>query len=266
MIEHFALELCEMWQQLTLNINWMHGGDETAQLPAGTKKTVAKTGLQRVIEQSEKLNFGTGVNLRARQLYERLMEHDERFTAELLARDLEVIRADIYLVLSKRKFAYIAPPNDQYFERQHLFGDDVYKKFADARQDIKDAGNCLAASLPTASVFHLMRAAEFGLRSIASKMKVSLKDKGRVQPIEYATWDKVIQGINIQITAARSLPHGPRKNKKLQFYSDAAERCVYIRDLWRNEVSHTRKRYSENEAIGIMGRVQDFLQLLAGEM
>jgi hypothetical protein len=263
MIEHFALELCGMWEQLTTNLQWMYGGDETAELPAETKKSVAKTGLRRVIEQSERLNLGHSVTGQAKHLYQRLLETDERFTAELLARDLQQIKKDIHTALGERRFAYISPPHDQYFEKERLFGDSVYEEFPEAREDVKDAGNCLAASLPTASVFHLMRVAEFGLRRIADKTKVRLKDKRKAQPIEYATWDKVIQGIAAQIAAARALPHGPRKNKRLQFYSDAAERCTYIRDLWRNDVSHTRKRYSESEALGIMGRVQDFMKLLA---
>jgi hypothetical protein len=95
MIEHFALELCGMWEQLTTNIQWMYGGDETAELPAETKKSVAKTGLRRVIEQSERLNLGHSVTGQAKNLYQRLLETDERFTAELLARDLQAISHEV---------------------------------------------------------------------------------------------------------------------------------------------------------------------------
>jgi hypothetical protein len=110
-----------------------------------------------------------------------------------------------------------------------------------------------------------MRVAEYGLRYVAKKAGVKLTDKGKSQPIEYATWDKVIAEIKKQITAARALSHGPKKNMKLQFYSDAAENLTYIRDIWRNEISHTRKSYNEAEALGVLTRVRDFMELLASK-
>jgi hypothetical protein len=109
----------------------------------------------------------------------------------------------------------------------------------------------------------MMRVAEMGLRNIAKKVGVKLIDKGKPQPIEYATWDKVIQGVNAKIIAARALPHGPRKNKNLQFYSQAADQIIYIRDTWRTEVSHTRKSYNDGEAFGVITRVREFMELLA---
>ena len=267
MIEHFALELCNMYEQLTTNIHGLAGGeDRTVDLHPEYKKSMARTGLQRVLEQHKRLDFGTSVILRADMLHQLLMDGQERYSAELLEKELQSIKMEVILALSKRKFAYIPPPNAPYFEQEKLFGEDVYSKFEKARLDIKDVGNCFAAGLPTACVFHLMRVAEFGLRSIASKVGISLKDKGKLQPVEFATWDKVIQGINAKIATARTLAHGTQKSKKLQFYSDAAEQCMYIRDLWRNEVSHARKRYNESEALGVMGRIRDFMQLLAKEM
>ena len=98
---------------------------------------------------------------------------------------------------------------------------------------------------------------------LLKKSGVKLTDKGKPQSIEFATWDKVITGIKTKIADVRLLPQGLRKNRNLQFYSDAAENCTYIRDIWRNEISHTRKNYNEGEAIGILKRVEDFMRLLA---
>ena len=135
--------------------------------------------------------------------------------------------------------------------------------FPEATADTESAIECYALEQPTAAVFHMMRMAEHGLRAIAKKVGVRLTDKGKPQPLEYATWDKVITAINNKIAAARLLPQGPKKNQKLRFYSDAAENCTYIRDLWRNETSHTRKRYNSAEAWGVINRVRDFMELLA---
>jgi hypothetical protein len=101
------------------------------------------------------------------------------------------------------------------------------------------------------------------LRDIAKKVKVKLTDKGKPLPVEFATWNKVIEGIRSRISAARAKPKSARQNEQLQFYSDAAEQCGYIRDLWRNDVSHHRKSFNDGEALGVMTRVQQFMELLA---
>jgi hypothetical protein len=177
---------------------------------------------------------------------------------------IKALREGIHVELGKRKFAYIPSSVDKYFEQEQLFGEAVFKKFEDARDDVKEAGNCLAAGLPTACVFHLTRVAEIGLRYIAAKVGVKLTDKGKPQPVEYATWDKVIHGIQSKIAQAKTLHQGPRKAAKLSFFSEAAEQCSYIKEI-RNEVSHTRKRYNENEALGAMQRIKSFMELLTGE-
>jgi len=53
-----------------------------------------------------------------------------------------------------------------------------------------------------------------------------------------------------------------RKSQKIEHYSDAADHCTYMKDIWRNSVSHTRKPYSFTEAVAVFERVRDFMQLL----
>jgi hypothetical protein len=149
-----------------------------------------------------------------------------------------------------------------YYDKEKLLGDAVFNAFPEARHDVRESGNCLACDNNTAAVFHLMRVAEHGLRNIAKKVGIKLIDKGKPQPIEYATWDKVITAINNKIIAAQKLPQGPRKSRSLQFHADAAENCSYIKE-WRNETSHTRTRYNCSEATSLLIRVRDFMCLLA---
>jgi hypothetical protein len=189
---------------------------------------------------------------------------DRRIDVANFKREIKALRKNIELELDKRKFVSVALEHVKYFEQDKLFGDVVYEKFDQAREDIEDAGNCMAVGLPNACVFHLMRVAEIGLRYIAAKVGVKLTDKGKPQPVEYATWDKVIDGIQSKIAQARTLPQGPRKAGKLSFFSEAAEQCSYIKEI-RNEVSHTRKRYNENEALGAMQRIKSFMELLTRE-
>jgi hypothetical protein len=114
----------------------------------------------------------------------------------------------------------------------------------------------------TASVFHLMRAAEFGLRALARKLRVKITHKGKNCPIEYGDWEKVITEIKNKIASSRTLPAGSKRQAKLEFYSDAADHCVFMKDIWRNNVSHTRRTYSDPEALAVLSRVKGFMDFL----
>ena len=72
--------------------------------------------------------------------------------------------------------------------------------------------------------------------------------------------------IKNKITRARTAPAGPKKQAKLEFYSDAADHCVFMKDIWRNNVSHSRKPYKPGEAQAVLERVRDFMIFLADNL
>ena len=230
------------------------------QLRANYEKTTGWIG--RECERLD-LEFSSKIAL---DIVERLQTEGHRYTLELILREFERLMEAIRTELGKRKFAYIAAPLDKYFEQDKLFGDEVYEIFKEARRDVKDAGNALAASLPTACVFYLMRVTEHGLRKLAKKLKVKLTHKGKPCPVEFGDWDKVITAIRNNISSARGLPAGPKRQAKLESYSSAADHCEYMKDIWRNNLAHTRKPYSQPEAIAVLDRVRDFMQFLAGNL
>jgi hypothetical protein len=178
--------------------------------------------------------------------------------------ELKVLREAIESDINKHLFVEAQPEKAKVFEDlKNGKWAALIEKVSDIKADVQSAVECYALEQDTACVFHLMRVAEIGLRHIASKVGVRLTDKRKPMPVDYATWDKVINGIKSKITAAHEMPKGPRKNKKLQFYSDAADQCTYFRDMWRNDVAHARRRFNDAEAAGIMARVRDFIGLLA---
>jgi len=142
----------------------------------------------------------------------------------------------------------------------------VYEKFEAARLDVKASGNCLSGELFTAAVFHLMRVAEHGLRGLSRKVNVRLTHKGKTLPVEFAEWDGVITAIKNKIEASRKLPRGPRRQARLEFYSDAADHCLFMKEIWRNNISHARKPYIEAEALAVFNRVKDFMLFLGREL
>ena len=112
-----------------------------------------------------------------------------------------------------------------------------------------------------------MRVAEHRLRILAKKMRVSLdlRHKGHIIPIDHAEWQKVITAIKNKLDTIKALPSGPKRTAQLEKLSDAGDHCLFMKDIWRNAVSHARKPYSEPEAKAAMGRVKDFMTFVAKE-
>jgi hypothetical protein len=232
----------------------------TADIDQPTRERIASCA-DFVLQEAKILNLDHTIQM-AQQLGSQLREN-RRFSAELLTHELFKLKQLIVMESSKKSLAFISPPYDIFFEQERLFGDLVYEVFPEARSDLKDAGNCLAASLPTAGVFHLMRVAEYGLRELARRLHVKLTHTGKAVPIEFADWNQVLTEIKNKIAVARKTPGGPKRQAKYELYSNAADHCEYMKDIWRNNIAHARKAYSGPEAVGVLQRVRDFMQFLS---
>lgn len=238
-------------------------GDRDIQVPQTGLRTLVTPVVSLARDHAERIELQSTLDRVANRTghFSRVLSQPINF--QELLHQLHVLREAIESDLEKRHFVFIPPEKAGILGKMPAQWNAVWKKLPNCKLDTKEAVYSYCLDRHTASVFHSMRVSEHGLRSVAKRVGVKLTDKGKPQPIEFATWDKVIVGIRNKITAAHALPQGPRKSRKLQFYSDAADRCTYIRDIWRNEVSHTRKSYREAEALAVLNRVGDFMQLLA---
>jgi hypothetical protein len=183
-----------------------------------------------------------------------------RQTVGVLLNDLH---DDLVEGLGQYSFATVPRERAKYFENSALFGENVKATFPLASDDIREAGNCFATGAYTATIFHLMRTAEHGLRALARKLRVRLRDNKKPQPIDFATWDKVISGCKRKIESYHKLSRGPRRAGKLELYSQVADHCLFMRDIWRDSVSHARKSYIESETQAAMERVRGFMEFTA---
>jgi len=266
MIDYPVTFICSVYHQFGVSVQSLLGSDNPkAELHPSFLEAYSRLGAFWTMDEHKHIFLDDDLASRLWLLREQL-KGGEKFTGEMLARDLQGLYGQMQRALHKRKFAYIPPPNDAFFEQEKLFGDDVYEKFPKARVDIKDAGNAFAASLYTACIFHLMRAGEHGLRRLGKKLKIVVTHTKTIIPIEYGEWDKIITLINNKIATARALPTGPKRQRLLEIYSDASQHCLFMKDIWRNTASHARKEYSDPEALAAMGRVKEFLQFLAKGM
>ena len=183
-----------------------------------------------------------------------------RLNAEV-ATQLHGLRMSIIEEASDRKFAFIPQDKILFFEQEALFGVEVNRSFPSAAAEIKDAGNCIAAELYTAAVFHLMRTSEWGLRSLARHVKARIKGH-----LAYADWGTVLRRIDEKLTALERKPRGKKKSDELEFYRLTESELNTLKDVWRNNVMHTRGRYSQPEAVGVFLRVREFMQRLASRV
>jgi hypothetical protein len=90
--------------------------------------------------------------------------------------------------------------------------------------------------------------------------------KGKIEPLEFAAWDKIITACTnqiYQISKARAMDIGPKRQAKLELFSDASQHCLFMKDIWRNNISHARRPYIEPEALTVLSRVRDFAVLVA---
>jgi hypothetical protein len=142
-----------------------------------------------------------------------------------------------------------------------LFGERVNENFPSAVEDIKEAGNCYAHGNYTATVFHLMRVVEHGLRALARQLRVTFKSKtGASIPMELQQWEVIIGKIESKIDDISKRPKSKRKSEDLQFYSEAAKEFRYFKEAWRNHVSHSRVIYDKHDAAKVIEHVRDFMQ------
>ncbi|HZM05087.1 MAG TPA: hypothetical protein VFC44_18975 [Candidatus Saccharimonadales bacterium] len=191
----------------------------------------------------------------------RLHHYDE--FGRLLVNVEDAIRQDFH----RRAYVQIREKNRGLYEIPiNVFGADLYQKFETARMDIKEAGNCLALELNTAAVFHLMRIIEYGLRAIASALRVKTE-----KPIESCDWGQLIRATRNHIqTRRKEFGNGskPKKGEKdaLNAYETLIDHANVFRFYWRNNTMHSRSVYSNKEAEGVYDQVKEFMDRLAQQL
>ncbi len=179
-----------------------------------------------------------------------------------LAVEVNQLLRDMHEALNDRTFAYIpierAGKHGKMLKEWHK----VIETFPESWKDIQDASDSLALELYTASVFHAMRIAQVGLLSLARKLDVTIRDKGVDVPVEEGDWNKVLTAVRNKIEKTRESPKNAKHTKELHHFSNAADHLTWMKDIWRNSVSHGES-YIEYESAGALERVRLFMEFLA---
>ncbi|HEY2975871.1 MAG TPA: hypothetical protein VGJ48_25375 [Pyrinomonadaceae bacterium] len=184
---------------------------------------------------------------------------EEQILSTEIKHDLRSLRERVFDELDNNFFLVIPRTKAQYYHFTHpLFDVAISKAFPDSWDDVWAAGRCFALDEWTACVFHLMRVAEHGLRSLADRIGVTF-----ASPPELENWKNIIDLIEKKIKELEALPKSVKKSEDLKFYSDAAVQFRYFKDAWRNHVSHSRENYDERKASSVLDHVLEFMRELA---
>jgi hypothetical protein len=154
--------------------------------------------------------------------------------------------------ITDKLFMYVPSERAKFYDQKELFGKEVNDKFPSVQYDMVEAGNCYAAGRGTATVFHLMRVMETGLKALAKGLK-----------IPYApSWESYLRQIESQMGVKHSQKSRGWKNVE-PFYRDAAGDLQLVKLAWRNPTMHIVKTYTLEEAEDVLRAVKAFMVRLA---
>lgn len=136
------------------------------------------------------------------------------------------------------------------------------RAFPSLEKEIEEGVDCYGLEHHTASVFHMMRVAEIGMRALARERKVTFPK----HPLEWADWQHIIDGIEKSARTFGAMPRGAPKDAALSFYSGAVGQLHAFKDTFRNVVMHVRRDYDELDALRAINQVRDFMNGLSAKI
>jgi hypothetical protein len=245
-----------------------HNAGKYAELGALTADMRAHFGLvDGNKNEAEKAEFTASFKADLKEIYEVCKKLNMEISRALLAPRLDDIpksegEFDILLEVIFReafdkKFLFIPPHRAKHYDL--VLQSTITTAFPSASKEVVASGNCFACGLFTASVFHSMRAAEIGMRSLGAALDVSFPDK----PLELAEWQNILDQADSKIVAMKSLQRGTSKDENLNFYSQAAVQFRYFKDAWRVRVAHARETYEEPGALKIFNHTLEFFETIS---
>ncbi len=160
----------------------------------------------------------------------------------------------LYDDLAEPRFLAIEAGKRALYEQpEPIFGQVVFEKFPPAREDIEEAGKCVALNRNTAAVFHLMRALECAVQIVADKIGATIKDQhGRG-----LGWGVIAENMKPLIDA---MPKGSAE--QLNWYRIQSDLAVVNR-AWRVPTNHPKETYTSEQANEVFDATKTFMRELS---
>lgn len=193
---------------------------------------------------------------RAMERFDKLFSHSGALDAHRLSQVVEIIGQLIFVFgdeLQRQRLMIMTEVQVRHFEAVSPFGDQVGAAFPTASFDISEASKCRAFERWTASVMHLMRVLEIGLRALARFHDVAPE----------ANWNMVLNQIEAKTRETTKRSHGVEAE---QWAAEAATHLRFVKNAWRNQASHALTTYDEERAVTIFDGARSFMQHLASNL
>ena len=184
---------------------------------------------------------------------------DPNTTWERIRLRIEDVGRTLGRELSTVTLLHLNAKEKSYFEPETaLFGNDVATKFpSEAAFEIDEAAKCLALGRSTASVFHLMRTMEIGVRATARCLGVPDPVKGTDR-----NWMTILRAIKAGIDT--KWPNATaRMVADATLFESLHASLDAVRNPWRNATMHVESKYTDDEAEHIFIAVKGFMKKLA---
>jgi hypothetical protein len=183
----------------------------------------------------------------AEKLRIQLFENNELTTNDFVSR-VEELSSRLSDELGNKLLVVISTQSLRYLKvNKPPYDESMIKEFPEIEVELIEATTCLAYEVPTAAVFHLMRAMEIAVRNLGTLLGIS--------NIEIS-WGKLLSSIESEI---KKMPDGTKKDN----WSENKSLLYHVKQAWRNTTMHPKKSYSLIESTQIYDAVQSYLNNLA---
>jgi hypothetical protein len=170
----------------------------------------------------------------------------------LLYNELELLQLRLLDELQEHFYWPVTRSSADLYINEAPFGSEVYDAFPSARLDIANAFRCIVFGQSTASVFHLMRVMEVGLKVL-----------GREAGIPYApSWEAYLSQLNVKLAVPYKSQSASWK-KKAPLIRELCGDVFAVKTAWRNPTMHVVREYTSQEAWQITHSIDTFLRRLA---
>jgi hypothetical protein len=163
---------------------------------------------------------------------------------------VETIYSTLKAELRTTLFKVIPKERAKYNDPEWLKSPDLQTKFPLAFRELERAGICYSLGQPTACVFHSMRALESGLSALAKPFTISST---------LDNWNTIIEQIEKAVRNLGTQQKSQQKSDDEKFYGAATSHLYFVKNAWRNHVSHRLENYSDDDALKILLRTQEFV-------
>jgi hypothetical protein len=174
-----------------------------------------------------------------------------RLLQELKINFVEDLKENLFFCVPAQDKPLFLRPEESYWTPA------LVNSFSGAHRDLKACAQCLALGMWTASVFHAMRAVQYGLHRLSDRLGVSF-----ARDIDVLNWNEILQGIDKKLKEMANTTKTPERDAAIQFGTAASSHFFGIKEAWRNYVMHGRSTYDEEQARVIAANVRSILLAL----